>query len=208
MKLSKIVIILLAAIALAAGIGAGYFHKRKNSLDAVQSSTILTPPQDISAFSLMDTKGRPFNNNSLWGHWTFMFFGFTACSQVCPPTMNNLNQMYQILLKQQQNPMPQVTLISIDPAHDTLEKLGAYVQSFNPHFQGATGDQKEIDNLSSSLSILSIKSKDQKTGEETIDHSGAILLINPAGKLTAIFSMPHDPQALAKDFQVIVANSG
>ncbi len=208
MKLAKILIILFALVALLGGIFASHFYKQKTSLDGAKTATIFSPPQDIAKFSLVDTKGRPFNNNTFWGHWTFIFFGFTSCAQICPPTMNNLNHMYQILLKDQQNPMPQVVLISIDPATDTLNKLGDYVQSFNAHFQGATGDKSELDKLTSNLGILYQKTKDKKTGQENIDHSGAILLINPAGQLTAIFSAPHDPAAMAKDFQLIVANSG
>jgi len=208
MKLAKILIILFALAALLGGIFASHFYRQKNSLDAAKAATIFSPPQEIAKFSLIDTKGRVFNNNSYWGHWTFIFFGFTSCAQICPPTMNNLNQMYQILLKEQQNPMPQVVLVSIDPEHDTMKKLGDYVQSFNPHFQGATGDKAEIDKLSSSLGILYLKTKDKKTGAESIDHSGAILLIDPAGKLAAIFSPPHDPAAMAKDFELIVKNSG
>lgn len=208
MKLAKILIILFALIALLGGLWASHFYTQKTSLEAAKSATIFSPPQDIAKFSLVDTKGRPFNNNTFWGHWTFIFFGFTSCAQICPPTMNNLNQMYQILLKDEQNPMPQVVLISIDPATDTLKKIGDYVQSFNPHFQGATGDKAEIDKLSSSLGILYLKTKDKKTGAESIDHSGAILLIDPAGKLAAIFSAPHDPASMAKDFRLIVTNSG
>src|ERR1043165_1775630 len=138
MKLAKTLIILLALIALLGGFWASHYYTQKTSLAAAKTATIFSPPQDITKFSLVDTKGRPFNNNTLWGHWTFIFFGFTSCAQICPPTLNDLNQMYQLLLKDQQNPMPQVVLISIDPATDTLKKLGSYVQSFNPHFQGAT----------------------------------------------------------------------
>jgi len=208
MKLAKILIILFAVIALLGGIFASHFYTQKTSLESAKTATIFSPPQEISKFSLVDSQGRPFNNNTFWGHWTFIFFGFTTCAQICPTTMNDLNQMYQSLLKNQQNPMPQVVLISIDPATDTLEKLGNYVQSFNPHFQGATGDKSEIDKLTSHLGILYQKTKDKKTGLETIDHSGAILLVDPSGKLAAIFSAPHDPVAMAKDFQVIVSNSG
>ena len=71
-----------------------------------------------------------------------------------------------------------------------------------------TGDKTEIDKLTTQLGILYQKTKDKRTGVETIDHSGAILLIDPTGKLAAIFSAPHDPAAMAKDFQLIVANSG
>jgi protein SCO1 len=104
--------------------------------------------------------------------------------------------------------MPQVMFISIDPATDTLDKLGNYVQSFNPRFQGATGDRKELDQLTQSVNMLYTKMKDSKTAEEAINYSRIILLIDPSGKLAAIFSSPHDPLSIARDFNVIVANSG
>jgi protein SCO1/2 len=123
--------------------------------------------------------------------------------------MADLNKMYAILLQQEQNPMPQVVLVSVDPANDTLEKLGNYVASYNPHFQGATGDKAEIDKLAASLNILVTQTPmGQKVGAQAIDHSGAILLIDPTGKLIAVFSLPHDPAAMARDFELIVKNSG
>jgi protein SCO1/2 len=208
-KSMKLLAIIVAVIALLLGLLVSKYQTKSNQLSDTLSSTVFSPPQDIAQFALVDTKGRPFNNNSLWGHWTFLFFGFTQCTQICPPEMSNLNKIYTLLLQQQQNPMPQFVFISVDPDNDTLEKIGQYVTSFNPHFQGATGDKAEIDKLAASLNVLYIKTiKDKKTGETTFDHSGTILLIDPSGKLIAIFSMPHDPVAIAKDFQLIVKNSG
>lgn len=199
----KKMIIVVVLIALIGGIWLGYKHEKKNNYSSQQSSTIFSPPQPIAKFSLVDTNGKPFDNDALWGQWTFLFFGFTQCPQVCPAAMANLKQMYDVLLQQQQNPMPQVVLVSIDPEHDTLPKLKNYVVSFNPHFQGATGDMGAIDKLAASLNVLVFKDK-----QGNIDHSGTILLMDPAGKLIAVFSSPHDPKALAHDFSLIVKNSG
>jgi protein SCO1 len=89
MKLAKILIILFAIVVVGLGIWTGYsYNTHKKGVEAVGSSTIFSPPQDIAAFSLVDTKGRPFNNNSLWGHWTLMFFGFTS--------INNLQKISKI----------------------------------------------------------------------------------------------------------------
>jgi protein SCO1/2 len=199
----KKIIIAVIFIALIGGIWLGYQHEEKNNYSSQQTSTIFSPPQEITKFSLVDTNGKPFDNNALWGQWTFLFFGFTQCPQICPIAMANLKQMYEILLQQKQSPMPQVVLISVDPEHDTLPKLKNYVVSFNPHFQGATGDPAALDKLAASLNILVFKDK-----QGNIDHSGTILLIDPAGKLIAVFSAPHDPAAMAKNFSLIVKNSG
>lgn len=210
MKLSKqfyILIVILAGLILGLYISHGVFNKKNQS--PTTASILFTPPQSIADFSLVDSKGSPFNKNSLWGHWTLLSFGFTSCPEVCRITMNALAKTYDILLKQKQNPMPQVVFISIFPKTDTLAKIGDYAQSFNLDFQAATGAQPEIDKLLSSLNVLYIKARPNIVSkEDTIEVGRAILLMDPSGKLVAIFSMPHDPMAIARDFQMIVANSG
>jgi protein SCO1/2 len=39
-----------------------------------------------------------------------------------------------------------------------------------------------------------------------MDHSASILLVDPEGRLTAIFSSPHDPSLMAADYLAIAAN--
>ena len=208
-RLMKWVIVIIAIVALLAGVQFSKHYFASTASQNAISGTVFSPPQPIASFSLIDTKGRPFNNDSLWGHWTLLFFGFTQCAQVCPPTLNNLNNFYRILLQKRQNPMPQVVFVSVDPAHDTLDILGKYVAGFNPHFQGVTGDKMQLDKLAASVNVL-YASQHTSSAKETmaIDHSGSILLIDPAGKLAAIFSPPHDSVLLVKDFQTIVTNSG
>jgi protein SCO1/2 len=196
MSYIKKIIVLLALVILVGGVSIGYFYNKKNNASESNMSQIFTPPQEIIKFSLIDSQGRPFNKNSFWGHWTFIFFGVTNCMQNCPSSMSSLKQMYQILLDQKHNPMPQVVFISIDPEQDTMQKIGNYVQLFNPNFQGATGDKAELDKLVSSVSGVNPKDKNR-----------TVFLIDPAGKLAARFSLP-DPKVMASDFQLIVANSG
>jgi cytochrome oxidase Cu insertion factor (SCO1/SenC/PrrC family) len=38
-----------------------------------------------------------------------------------------------------------------------------------------------------------------------INHSASILLVNPAGKLHAVFAPPHDPQTIISDLAAIQA---
>jgi len=199
----KKIIILVAIVVLLGVIWFGISHEKEKAASSQQSSTIFSPPQEITKFSLIDTNGRPFNKNALWGQWTFLFFGFTQCGQACPTAMTHLKQMLEMLLQQKQNPLPQVVFVSIDPQNDTLEKLKNYVVAFNPHFLGATGDQKALDQLTQSLKVLVMK--DQKGN---IDHSGTIYLMDPAGKLIAIFPVPQNPVAMVQDFKMIVKNSG
>ena len=40
-----------------------------------------------------------------------------------------------------------------------------------------------------------------------IDHSAALLLLNPEAKLVAFLNPPHDPKTIVNDFQTVVNRS-
>ncbi|MFU8797375.1 MAG: SCO family protein [Gammaproteobacteria bacterium] len=169
-----------------------------------QVGTVLTPPRFIQPFELIDQEDKPFTKKQLAGHWSFLFFGFTRCTMICPPTMSMLSQMYDYLEKDKTTPLPQVILVSVDPENDMPLDMQKFVTSFNPNFIGLTGIPENITHFASQLNILYMKVKQK--GTETIDHSGTILLVNPKGELAAVFSMPHDPKIIAKDYQAIIKN--
>lgn len=168
--------------------------------------TLYTPSVDIAPFQLTDSNDRPFTNLSLQGHWTFLFFGFTNCQSICPITMTLLNNVYQILYQEEQNPMPDVVMITIDPDNDTPSRMHDYVTSFNPHFQGATGDKQQIQQLASSLNVVYMRVK--TSNGYTFDHSGSLMLIDPSGRLIALFTPPLDAKSVAEDYANIVNSSG
>lgn len=159
-------------------------------------AVILSPPTAVSKFSLLDTKGKPFNNNSFWGHWNFILFGSASHSTVQQTeSLGVLDKTIQLLQAHNQGPIPEVIFVSVDSTNDTLDKLNKYITGFNPKFMGVMGDSKQI----SALTQL-VPAQDNSTR--------TVLLIDPAGKLSAIFPEPQHPDSVAKDFQLIVRNAG
>ena len=53
---------------------------------------ILPTPREISEFALTSHRGEPFTLEDLEGRWTFAFFGFTNCPDICPTSMSVLGQ--------------------------------------------------------------------------------------------------------------------
>src|SRR5690554_5496374 len=49
-------------------------------------------PRRFPEFSLTDQDGDAFTKENLEGQWSFVFFGFTLCPDICPTTMATLNQ--------------------------------------------------------------------------------------------------------------------
>lgn len=166
----------------------------------------LKNPRAISEFALIDIDNQAYTNESLKGKWTMMFFGFTNCGYVCPTAMAELGKFYRLLEQQHVQQLPQVVMISIDPERDNLSKLKNYVKAFDKHFSGARGDMEKVKVLTKDLGIAHMK-VNGKSGQENYDiqHSGAVMLINPQGQLNAFFTGPHDAKSLAEDYLQLVS---
>lgn len=212
---NKLIFIILFVFFMAAGVII-YFGSVRNqgkvySAQTVKvDGTVLTPAKQITDFQLVDGNGNPFTKESLKGHWTMMFFGFTNCGVVCPTSMSALNRMYQNLQKQLPNDqLPQVVMVSVDPERDTMEKMKKYVASFNPNFVGTTGKTPDILALTKQVHVVAIKiqAEGQDKNNYSVDHSAEVLVFNPNAELQAYLSYPHHPEQMVKDYKSIIAIS-
>ena len=208
-RLRLTIVILLAIVALSAGLFVSQHVHTKKTIDASQlHGTLLDTPRAIQPFSLTGIDGKPFNNANLQGSWTMVFFGFTHCGYMCPTTMAELGKTYRLLQTKGVKTLPQVVMISVDPERDSLTKLGHYVKAFDVHFKGARGQTDAIKAMTQELGIAYLKVT-RKGGEDTenydIEHTGSIMLFNPKGELVAFFTTPHQAELLAQDDMLLVA---
>ena len=203
------VTILLALVGLFAGIFISQHLHFKRKVDvAAFHGTYLENPRTVNQFSLTGTDQKPFNNQSLQGHWTIVFFGFTNCGYLCPTTMAELSKMYRALEKKGVKNLPHVVMISVDPERDNLDKLAHYVNSFHPSFFGATGDDASMKLMTREMGIAygKVPNRDSTNPQSyDIQHSGALMLFNTQGELTAFFTTPHHADLLAKDYILLVS---
>ncbi|MDF1757677.1 MAG: SCO family protein [Legionellaceae bacterium] len=207
----KTVMWLLAIVALAAGSYTAqliYSQKAPKAIDrSLFHGTLLEKPRQINNFNLTGLDQDSFTNASLSGKWTLVFFGFTSCGYVCPTTMAELGKSYRILEQQGAKILPNVVMITLDPERDSIDKLGSYVKAFDKHFYGARGDQQQIRSLTKDLGVAyaKISQKDGAKNQDDIEHTGAIMLFNPRGELTAFFTSPHSAKNIASDFSLLTS---
>jgi protein SCO1 len=180
----------------------GFVVRHYQNKITVKAATLLEKPRPINAFKLVDNRNHAFNKQDLKGHWTFMFFGFTDCPSICPPTMHELATMRKALQAKHIKVMPQVLMVSINPVRDTAKRLDTYVKVYDPTFIGLTGSEKQIKALSKELGIAVLRTN-MPNKHVALDHSGTVLLINPRGQVRAFFSMPHKAPVLASDYLAI-----
>ena len=186
-----------------------YMNQDSGSLEGV-SATVLPEAKALPEFSLEDHRGNTFTNEDLKGHWSFVFFGYTQCPDVCPTTLALLNQVDEILKKEKGIVLPQTIFISVDPERDTMEQLAAYVPYFNPEFIGVRGNLEQLLSLTTPLGIAFGQEGDQDGNVESEDyevyHSARILLVDPEARLKALLSSPHDVDQIASDYIKIIAS--
>lgn len=158
--------------------------------------TALPLPQTVPAFALQDMHGQPFTEEELKQHWSIMVFGYTSCPESCPIILGAIKQI-QHQLKSHAN--VETVFITIDPERDTPENLHAFFQT--PAYEecqmnALTGSQQAIASLASQVG-LHIEEATKKPTH--IEHSGTLLLINPEGKIAALFTQVDQPTAIARD---------
>jgi len=163
-------------------------------------------PRRIAPFELSDQDGQPFTPERLKGRWTFMFFGYTFCPDICPITMATLRQFQQQLAEVDEDAeaLTQVAFISVDPQRDTPEQLKRYVEYFGEDYIGATGEYIDVFNFARQVNVAFGYTPQGDDGSYLVNHSGEVVLINPEGHFHGFFKVPQDPTKMALTFRSVL----
>jgi protein SCO1/2 len=197
---------LLTAIVVvtALAMGTWYTHRTVAPRPVPETATVMPEPGELVEFSLVDHNGDLFTRDDLLGNWSLVFFGFTHCPDVCPLTLQVLATAKQSLQEADQQPLPRIVFISVDPARDTPESIGQYVRYFDDGAVAVTGEVNELRKLAGSLGAFFEKSSGD--GENYgVNHSSTVHLINPDARLQAVFNAPHEANSFVHDLPLIVA---
>jgi len=199
-----LLLISFALLGLAAGVTAWRVIAAQKH-GSVDSIIVLPNPKDIQNFVLMDHNGNVFTPAGFKGHWSLLFFGFTSCPDVCPNTLYQLQLARQLLLKERSaTDIPRIYLVTVDPERDTPEKLAAYLAYFDPTFSGLTGAPEQLQALAAQLGIaFFVEPHSAGALQYNVDHSAAVLLLDPLGRLYAVLPAPHDGARIARDVLMV-----
>ncbi len=165
------------------------------------SVTEIRDDKPLPAFSLQGSLGE-FGNANLVGQWNFMFFGYTQCPDICPTALTLMKDLKAAIAGKQGTPAKgfQVVFVSVDPQRDTIRLLGEYMAAFDPSFVGITGGDAALSPLVKNLGVYYLRNDATDKQHYTVDHSAAIYLIDPLGRLAAVFSPPQEAAKMAADF--------
>lgn len=178
----------------------------------VQTATVLPEPRALPEFRLVDHNNQPFTRDSLEGRMSLLFFGFTHCPDICPATLQQLamarDRVAATMPGRERASLPEIILISVDPARDTPETLKRYVEYFGEGISAATGDPEDLLVLTSALGIFfeRVPTGDPASADYTVNHSTAVLVVDADARLQAIFGAPHSIESFASDLPLLMAS--
>jgi len=198
---------ILVAIGLATVLAAGAFLALRMQTPAEPKAALILPaPNPVPEFSLVDQYGNPADQSVFEGQWDLVFFGFTHCPDICPTTLQVLATAKTALEERGQVPLPRIVLVSVDPERDTPELMGKYVDYFGDDNLGITGTLAEVMKLTTGLGIYF--EKQSADGDDyVVDHSAAVLVIDPDGGFHALFSGPHVVENYVHDLPLIMGDN-
>ncbi len=208
-------ILLLAVAALAGGIiGVRLLIPAEQAIPEPANATWLHAPRPLPEFELLSHSGQAFRKENLIGNWSFLFFGFTHCPDICPTTLAVLNHVVDGIADQGKR-QPQVIFISVDPMRDGIDQLAEYVPYFNREFVGLTGEPASIQNLTRHLGVAVrysfaeqvVPGQEDEQQDYSVDHSTALFLIDPDGRLSGVFSGPHITDQIIDDYLIITGQT-
>lgn len=162
----------------------------------LESGVVVDPPRPLEPFELVDHLAQPFDNARLKGGWSVAMIGFTHCPDICPTALGQLAVLKQRLLKRDAE--LEVLFVSVDPQRDTSEVLAGYIDFFGDELIAASGEKEQLRRFADSLGFAWVK---VPLGNDryTVDHSGALALIDPRGRLAGYFLPPLDLAAMEED---------
>ena len=194
-------VLLGAAVALiAAGVGFAYLVPESTASDDELASlgfVALSEPAPVIPFELTDARGESFAAERLRERWSFVFFGYANCPDICPTTMAVLGDAEQQMLDAGDEAF-QGVLVSVDPERDTPEALASYLGAFSPNFVGVTGPAPRIQSLAKSLhaGFAKVPVEDSALGY-LMDHSSHLAVIDPQGRHYGYVRPPFEARRLA-----------
>ena len=170
-----------------------------------QGSVMLPRPRALAGIEMQTTDGEDFNEASLEGGWTFAYFGFTNCPDICPTTMSVMGQAYNEL-SAEERPSYRGLLVTVDPERDDAQKLASYAQAFSPSFQGVRGSIAQTAAFATQVNVAFQKLPGVGDEPYQMDHSGNLVIINPKGHYHGFIKLPHTRDKLVNTFRTLQAS--
>jgi protein SCO1/2 len=166
-----------------------------------------TPAPNSAAYSLPDaTAGdAAFSLRAPEGELLLVYFGYTACPDVCPTTLADIRTALRNLGEDAGR--VELAMITVDPGRDTGEILAGYVQSFVPTAHALRTEDDDL--LSEVAFVLGAAYQVDVTDEGIVEvsHTAHIYVIDDRGDLVVTWPFGIDKADMTSDLRILLDGS-
>ncbi len=165
---------------------------------------VRTPAPSMLAASLPDASagGVPFEMRAPAGDILLVYFGYTACPDVCPTTLADLRSAF----RQIGDDAEQVTvaMVTIDPERDTDDIITGYVQSFVPSAHALR--ETDPESLRAAADVFGADYGVTITDEGVYEviHTAHVYAIDDEGLLQVSWAFGTESETIASDLQILL----
>lgn len=193
-------VLAIAVLAAASGLLAVLYALRHDDAHhthafAALERTVLRvePGEPLSVGGFVDAEGKSFDARRLRGRWSVVFFGYTSCPDVCPTTLATLAAFARNAASGVADGSVQIVFVSVDPDHDTPQRLKAYLGAFHPGIVGLAGSREAVQRFAAEVG------GGYQASPSGIDHSTSLFVVDPQGRTVAVLLHPDDPARIVAD---------
>jgi protein SCO1/2 len=143
----------------------------------------------VGSFALTDERGQRFTDEALRGHTTIVNFIFTRCDTICPVITMKMARLQDKTADAAA--FIKLVSFSVDPAHDTPERLAEYAQRYRAdpaRWRFVTGATDDVRRLVEGPFMNSMASEGlSPSGAPQISHSGYFLLVDGNARIRGAY---------------------
>ncbi len=197
--LASRLIMIIAAMGLFA---VGYYWGNRyqySGAPPVVRGVLIRPPVELPAFTLEDAKGLPFTDAELRERWTLLAVGDLRQARG-HLTVNRLLAVHGALAK---DPDLQATVRIAVAAEAQPVDLALDFSRLSPALHLISGDAAELQRLRAAVGDLSPSSAEAPAPGD----GASVYLIDPRGRLMALFPAGLSPDAIAADLSALAART-
>lgn len=148
------------------------------------------------AFTLTDQTGAARTQADPQGRLQLLFFGYANCRSICPVALSLMADIAGRAAAEGVALAP--VMITIDPARDTVETIGAPLRDLHPDFTGLTGSEADLAKVYDLFQVSQeVVFEDPELGA-VYAHGSFIYLLDPAGDVLTVMPPILSPEQAAR----------
>lgn len=155
---------------------------------------------------LSATDGSTYSLRERQGRVALIFFGYTSCPDVCPATLSEMREVRKALGERAAD--VDMLFITVDPARDSLERMGMYVSLFDPAILGLTGSPEALEAVYRAYGVTVEFQTETTAAGYLVTHSSRVYVVDRAGKLRLTYPFGTAVDDIVQDVRYLLKEKG